>query len=208
MIKLLFDGPRRASLRLALAHGAGAGMESPFMTEIAADLGARGIRVARFEFPYMQRQRAGKRTAPDRLPILLETWSAVVAQLGAADGLVIGGKSMGGRIASMIADESKVRGVICLGYPFHPPGKPTQLRTAHLEKLKTSCLIVQGTRDTFGTREDVQQYALSKRIALEWIEDGDHSLMVRKKMGQDPKRARVQVLDRIEGFLKMRARGK
>jgi predicted alpha/beta-hydrolase family hydrolase len=208
MIKLLFDGPKRASLRLALAHGAGAGMESAFMTEIAAGLGARAVRVARFEFPYMQRRRDGTRSAPDRLPILEETWRAVVLQLGAADGLVIGGKSLGGRIASMVADELRVRGVVCLGYPFHPPGKPTQLRTAHLEKMKTACLIVQGTRDTFGTREDVRQYELSKRIKLAWVEDGDHSLTVRKKMGQDPVQARTQVLDRIEAFLKARARGK
>jgi predicted alpha/beta-hydrolase family hydrolase len=187
MLEMLFDGPKDATLRIALAHGAGAGMDSPFMNALAAALGERGIRVARFEFPYMQkRRRSGARTPPDRAAVLLQTWRDAVTQLGGGAQLFVGGKSMGGRIASMVADELGVRGVICLGYPFHPPLQPTKTRTEHLQRLKTRCLIVQGTRDPFGTPAEVRGYALSRRIRIEWIEDGDHSLATRRKLGHDP----------------------
>jgi uncharacterized protein len=100
--------------------------------------------------------------------------------------LIIGGKSMGGRVASMIADDlyaaGRIAGLLCLGYPFHPPEKPTQLRTAHLADLKTPTLIVQGTRDPFGTRDEVAAYNLSQAIALLWLEDGDHDLKPRKSI--------------------------
>lgn len=109
-----------------------------------------------------------------------------VAELGANGPLIIGGKSMGGRVASMVADElhsaGKVAGLVCLGYPFHPPGKPAQLRTRHLAGLVTPALICQGTRDQFGTREDVVGYALSENIQILWLEDGDHDLKPRKSM--------------------------
>jgi predicted alpha/beta-hydrolase family hydrolase len=91
---------------------------------------------------------------------------------------------MGGRIASMIADEVGAAGVLCLGYPFHPPGKPERLRTAHLETLKTPTLIVQGTRDRLGTEEEVATYALSPSIEVAWMGDGDHSFKPRKKSGR------------------------
>jgi predicted alpha/beta-hydrolase family hydrolase len=108
----------------------------------------------------------------------------VLDLVGPASEVVIGGKSMGGRIASMIADEAGVAGVVCLGYPFHPPGKPERLRTAHLETLETPTLIVQGTRDQLGTAEDVASYALSPSIEIAWMEDGDHSFKPRKKSGR------------------------
>ncbi|MGB5286064.1 MAG: alpha/beta family hydrolase, partial [Polyangiales bacterium] len=98
--------------------------------------------------------------------------------------VVIGGKSMGGRIATMIADEVSVAGVLCLGYPFHPPGKPGRLRTAHLGTMTTPTLIVQGTRDRFGTEEEVATYSLSPSIELAWIQYGDHSFKPRKKSGR------------------------
>ena len=104
------------------------------------------------------------------------------AELG-AENLVIGGKSMGGRMASLIADEAGVAGLVCLGYPFHPPGRPEKTRTAHLESLRTPALIVQGTRDTLGNREDVGRYTLSDAIGLTWLEDGDHSFKPRKASG-------------------------
>ena len=100
----------------------------------------------------------------------------IVGELGAPANLVIGGKSMGGRIATMVADELGVAGLLVYGYPFHPPGRPERLRTAHLETLHTNTLIVQGTRDTFGTREEVPGYTVSPTIKIEWIEGGDHSL--------------------------------
>jgi len=160
-------------------------MNTPFMTAFASGLADRGYRVARFEFPYMAaRRRDGRRRAPDRQPILLDTWRAAVAALGGGAGLVIGGKSMGGRMASLVADEVGARGLVCLGYPFHPPGKPDQLRTAHLEQLRTPTLIVQGTRDPFGGRNEVAGYRLAPAIRLHWIEDGDHSLAPRKGSGR------------------------
>lgn len=106
--------------------------------------------------------------------------------LAASGPLVIGGKSMGGRVASLAADglrdEGRIAGLLCLGYPFHPPEKPSQLRTAHLAGLRTPTLIVQGTRDPFGTRAEVETYALSDRIEILWLEDGDHDLKPRKSV--------------------------
>ncbi|HYN19586.1 MAG TPA: alpha/beta family hydrolase, partial [Thermoanaerobaculia bacterium] len=135
------------------------------MNIVARGLAERGLRVARFEFPYMRaRREAGKRGAPDREPVLRQTWLSVIAELGGGGRVVIGGKSMGGRIASMIADEAQVRGLVCLGYPFHPPGNPAKLRVSHLEPLRTPALIIQGTRDPFGTPEDVAGYSLSPAI--------------------------------------------
>jgi len=177
--ELIWDGPKRGAARLLLAHGAGADMHSPFMRVCAQALAERGISVVRFNFPYMERRRErGVRSPPDRAPVLLEHFGQVVAQLGAAQQLIIGGKSMGGRIASMIADELGVAGLVCLGYPFHPPGKLDKTRTAHLAALRTPCLIVQGTRDAFGTREDVSNYVLSPRVNITWIEGGNHDLKV------------------------------
>ncbi|MGH9398960.1 MAG: alpha/beta family hydrolase, partial [Thermoanaerobaculia bacterium] len=139
-------------------------------------VGERGWRAARFEFPYMRARRSsGKRGAPDREPVLRQSWLETLAALGGGGKLVIGGKSMGGRIASMVADEAGVRGLVCLGYPFHPPGKPERLRTKHLGQLATPALFLQGERDAFGTREDVAGYRLSPAIRLLWMEAGDHS---------------------------------
>lgn len=113
-------------------------------------------------------------------------YRAAVADLAVAGPLVIGGKSMGGRVASMVADElhrdGKAAGLLCLGYPFHPPGRPDRPRTRHLETLETPALICQGTRDPFGTREDVESYRLSDRIGILWLEDGDHDFSPRKSV--------------------------
>jgi predicted alpha/beta-hydrolase family hydrolase len=181
----LSDGPDDAPQTYVFAHGAGGAMDTPFMNTVARGLGQHGIRVVRFEFPYMAARRTvGKRGAPDREPVLLAAWRDVVARLGGGERVVIGGKSMGGRMATLVADELRVRGVVCFGYPFHPPGAPAKARTAHLENLVTPMLVLQGERDPFGTREDVAGYHLSKRIRLEWIPDGDHSLKPRAKSGR------------------------
>ncbi len=182
---LLVDGPAKARLTLVLAHGAGAPMDSPFMNTIASGLADEGLRIARFEFPYMRARRLqGKGGAPDREPVLLETWREAIKLRGGGTNLIIGGKSLGGRIASMVADEMKVRGLVCLGYPFHPPGKPERLRVKHLETMRTPALILQGTRDTFGRREEVEDYKLSKHVRIVWIEDGDHSFKPRVSAGR------------------------
>lgn len=184
---MIFDGPA-AGPAVALAHGAGAPMDSPFMNTIATGLGAAGLRVARFEFPYMRRRReTGEGRPPDREPVLRQAWLEAIAALGGAERLVIGGKSMGGRMASLVADEAGVRGLVCLGYPFHPPGQPDRLRTAHLKDLRTPTLIVQGTRDALGSRVEVETYDLSPAIRLVWLEDGDHSFKPRVSSGHREK---------------------
>jgi predicted alpha/beta-hydrolase family hydrolase len=206
-IPLLREGDGQVLGTIVLAHGAGAPMDSPFMNERSAGLAARGAAVVRFEFPYMHARRVdNKRGGPDRQPELLATYRAVIAQLGDPRSLVIGGKSMGGRMASLIADELQVRGLVCLGYPFHPAGKPKQLRVAHLETLTTPTLIVQGTRDTLGDRSEVGSYTLSSRIQLAWSEDGDHSFAPRKKSGRTTAQAMQEAIDHVAAFMASRPR--
>ncbi len=180
-----FDGPAGATQRVVLTHGAGAPVDDPFFGALVARLVERGVCVLRFEFPYMQKRRAdGRRRGPDRTPTLLDCWRAVVAELGGGARWAIGGKSMGGRMASLIADEVGARALVCFGYPFHPPGQPDQVRTEHLAGLKTPTLILQGTRDPFGTPDEVAGYPLSPAIRVHWLEDGDHSLKPRKRSGR------------------------
>lgn len=198
---LIFDGPKDASRTIALTHGAGAGMDTPFMNAFATGLADLGVRVARFEFPYMAKRRTqGQRCPPDREPVLRATWLEVVKTLG-PERLVIGGKSMGGRIASLVADEAAVPGLICLGYPFHPVGKPKQLRVAHLEALRTPTLILQGTRDPFGNRQEVAGYRLSPSITLHWLEDGNHDLTPRKLSGRSQQQNWQKALAAIAKFM-------
>lgn len=172
------DGPARAKHTYLFAHGAGGAMDVGFMNVVAQGLAEHGIRVVRFEFPYMAARRASKKRggAPDRQPVLLDTFKRVVEEHGGGAKVIVGGKSMGGRMASMIADEVGARGLLVFGHPFHPPGKPAQTRTEHLAELRTPTLILQGTRDIFGTRDDVAAYKLSPAIHIEWMEGGDHSL--------------------------------
>jgi predicted alpha/beta-hydrolase family hydrolase len=125
---------------------------------------------------------------------------SIIETLG-AKGLVIGGKSMGGRIASLIADEAGVAGLVCLGYPFHPVGKPDRLRVAHLATLTTPTLIVQGTRDPFGTREEVAGYALSDAIKIHWLEDGDHDFKPRKASGHTQQQHWHDAVAAVAGFI-------
>lgn len=179
----LYDGPSDARATMLLAHGAGAAMDSSGMTALAEVIASQGLRVARFEFGYMAARRNGNRKPPPKAELLIPEYAAAVEALG-ADRLIIGGKSMGGRVASMVADElygqGKISGLLCLGYPFHPPNKPDKLRTAHLEAIRTPTLICQGTRDPFGTRDEVETYDLAETIEFLWLEDGDHDLKPRK----------------------------
>lgn len=186
-LTFLFDGPQKAKHTILLAHGAGAPMDSPSLTATVHALAASGFRVARFEFAYMAGRRTqSSRKPPPRAEKLNPEYIAAVEALDAKGPLIIAGKSMGGRVASMVADDlfaaGRICGVLCLGYPFHPPAKPEQVRTKHLVDLKTPTLIVQGTRDEFGTREDVSTYALSPAIDILWLEDGDHDLKPRRSI--------------------------
>jgi predicted alpha/beta-hydrolase family hydrolase len=180
----VIDGNASAPVTILLAHGAGAPMDSASMNATSAALVGADFRVARFEFDYMAARRRGHRKPPPRAENLMPEYRVAIERLNAPGPLLIGGKSMGGRVASMVADDcyaaGQVAGLLCLGYPFHPPGKPQQLRTAHLADLKTPTLICQGTRDEFGTRDDVAAYDLSSAIDIFWLEDGDHDLKPRK----------------------------
>ena len=181
-VRFLKDGPEKPEILFLFAHGAGAPMNSTFMSDVASRIAEAGIGVWRFEFPYMAERRKGRKRGPDRPDVLLESWRSAVDQ---AEGPspYIGGKSLGGRIASMIAAEAAVRGIICFGYPFHPPGRPERLRTAHLKTLSVPGLILQGERDPFGRPDEVSGYELSPAIRVEWIPDGDHSFKPRKRSG-------------------------
>ncbi len=210
MPDFIFSGPASSPVTLLLAHGAGAPMDSPWLNAFAERLAAKNIRTARFEFAYMAARRNGEgRKPPPRAETLIAEYRAAVEAIGEKP--VIGGKSMGGRVASMLADalfaEKKIAGLVCLGYPFHPPGSPHKLRTAHLETLNTPALICQGSRDPFGTWEEVSGYKLSPNIELCWLEDGDHDFRPRKASGQTAGGNLDAAADRVADFC-VRTEGK
>lgn len=194
---LLFGGPASSPVTLLLAPGAGAGQASPGMAAIAEALATAGLRVARWDFAFRSRPRP----VPPKAETLVPEVTAALGALEARGPVVIGGKSMGGRVASLAADPlhaaGRIAGLLCLGYPFHPPNRPDRPRTTHLADLRTPTLIVQGTRDPFGTPEDVAGYALSRSIEIHWIEDGDHDLKPRR---------RVTGLSHAEALARMAAR--
>jgi predicted alpha/beta-hydrolase family hydrolase len=176
---LLIDGDPGAPA-FVFAHGAGAAMDSRGMTALATRIAARGVRVVRFEFAYMAARREGQRKPPPRADTLLGEYRAVVADVGGRP--VIGGRSMGGRVASMIAADPAVAALVCVSYPWHPPARPDQPRIAHLADLMTPTLIVQGTRDPFGSPAEVAAYQLSPAIEMLWLDDGDHDLTPRRSV--------------------------
>lgn len=194
------------------AHGAGAGQRHPFMVAVARGLAGRGIDVVTFNFPYMEQ----KRKVPDKAPVLEAAFREAVAgvvadvvadvgadlQVGPDRRLFIGGKSMGGRMATHLAAQGLegLRGVVALGYPLHPPGRPDQPRTAHLPSIAVPVLIVQGERDTFGTPSELKPVIETMRapVTLHVVEGGDHSLAVR---GRTPDETRAPVLDAIAGWM-------
>lgn len=183
MTDVLIDGEQDSPV-FVFAHGAGAGMEHSFMESVANGLVDKGVRVIRFNFPYMvKRAEDGKKRPPDRAPKLLEAFQAVIDAHSAPGPIVIGGKSMGGRMASLLAEADNVAGVACLGFPFHPPGKPENYKGEHLASIGKPCLILQGERDTFGKKEEFEQFELSAAIKVKFIPDGDHSFKPRKRSG-------------------------
>ena len=199
-VALDFHGPPAAASLLLLAHGAGAGCQSDFMQSMAAGLATAGCRVGLFDFPYMQRAtEEQRRRPPDRQPRLLECWQLVLDQvkLKVNQRLIIGGKSMGGRMASLLFEESTAAGLLCLGYPFHPAGKPEKQRVEHLTAIRKSVLIVQGDRDPLGNREDVESYSLPSHFQVRWLADGDHSFKPRLKSGWSEQQHRQQAIQWI-----------
>ncbi|OLU35705.1 alpha/beta family hydrolase [Pseudomonas sp. PA27(2017)] len=207
---LLWDRPTGASqATLILAHGAGAPMDSDFMNLMAGKLAARGLTVVRFEFDYMAaRRQDGKKRPPNPQAKLLDCWRAAHAAVRhqVTGPLAIGGKSMGGRMASLLADELDADGLVCLGYPFHAIGKADKPRTAHLADLKTPTLIVQGERDAMGDRHTVAGYQLSAAIELCWLAAGDHDLKPLKVSGYSHEQHLDSAADAVVAFLKICSR--
>lgn len=198
---LLLDGPADAPATLLLAHGAGAAMDSPWMDTVTALLADRGVRVARFEFAYMAARRTtGTRGGQPRAEAVLDEYRAAVDAV--AGPVVVGGKSFGGRVASMIADDVGAAGVVALGYPFHPPKRPDRLRTEHLLTLRTPMLVCQGERDPFGTLQEVPGYGLAASIAVHWAPDGDHSLKPRRASGRTEADNLADAADAIADFVR------
>ena len=190
-----------AGTLFVLAHGAGAGQNHPFMVTTARGLAARGVDVVTFNFPYMAQGRRG----PDRPPVLEQSFRDVIdaaRQWSRASRLFIGGKSMGGRMATHLGAQGLqgLNGIVVLGYPLHPPGKPEQLRVAHLPAIDVPVLIVQGERDAFGTPDEFVPHieAMKARVTLHVVRGADHSLAVRGAKGKD---VHESILDTIVGWL-------
>ena len=208
MTEIMSRGAEDAPYHILLAPGAGAPMTSPFLETMAGLIAERGIRVSRFSFSYLTPRASSTRRPPPRAELLIPEFhraiDRVLASTPPGQKLVIGGKSMGGRIASMMADEQlaagRIAGLVCLGYPFHPTGKPEQLRTDHLKALKCPALIVQGERDPFGSRAEVEAMTLSPAILFAWIGDGDHDLGPRGGSGFTRKANLAAAADAVRAF--------
>ena len=202
MTSSLLDNPTVISPRatLLLAHGAGAPMDSEYMDRLAEALALRGVQVLRFEFPYMAaRRESGGKRPPNPMPVLQDSFREHYR--AAPQPLYIGGKSMGGRVASLLADELQPAGLICFGYPFHPPGKPEKTRTEHLADLRTRALVLQGTRDPFGKPDEVAGYVLSEQLQVSWLDTGDHDLKPLKSSGLTQAELIDQAAERAAVFM-------
>lgn len=176
------------------AHGAGADMQSEWMLDFDNLLSQKGIKVVRFNFPYMiKRSQDGKRRPPDRQSKLLQAFAEQIEKL-ISQGLLsddtklfIGGKSMGGRMASLLTCDSdyqfNIDGVICLGFPFHPAKRLDKFKGEHLATINTPTLILQGERDVMGNKQEVLSYLFSDKVTVHFLTDGDHSFKPRVKSG-------------------------
>lgn len=201
MTQVRVDGDSHP-LTFIFAHGAGADMDHEFMAAVAAGLAQNGIKVVRFNFPYMvKRSEDGKRRPPDRAPKLLDAYQAVLAEY-ASGPVVIGGKSMGGRMASLLSEHSHVAGIACLGFPFHPPGKPEKFKGDHLATMPKPCLILQGERDTFGTQAEFAGFTFSDQVEVSFLPDGDHSFKPRKASGHTEAGNIALAVERLTQFIK------
>lgn len=197
MLEVIREGAENAPARILLAHGAGAGMEHDFLARLSALLAGQDIEVVRFNFPYMSKRALdGKRRPPDRQPVLLAHWRERVREF-AHPRLFLAGKSMGGRMAAEICDEMNAAGLFILGYPFHPPAKPDSWRGEVLKQIKTPTLLLQGERDTFGSRAELADFPFSPAVSVHWLTDGDHGFKPRKASGVSEQENLQQAADRI-----------
>lgn len=201
MHEVIREGASDAPVRILLAHGAGAGMEHAFLAELSRLLAEPDIEVVRFNFPYMiKRARDGKRRPPDRQSALLEHWRQMVREF-AHPKLFLAGKSMGGRMAAEIADEMNAAGLLILGYPFHPPAKPDRWRGEVLKQITTPTLLLQGERDTFGSRAELVDFPFSSAVSVHWLTDGDHGFKPRKASGVSEQENLQQAANEIRRFV-------
>lgn len=197
-VLILEEGPESGPVFL-FAHGAGAGMQSSFMSAVSSALALRGIKVVRFEFPYMaERRESGKKRPPDKMPNLLACYRNILTQFPDA---VIGGKSMGGRVATLLAAEQPVRACVVLGYPFYAKGKMESPRTAHLTGISSPLLIVQGERDALGDAAWFAEQANLQDLNIHWLPDGDHDLKPRKSSGYTQQGHIESLADKLAHFI-------
>ena len=205
MPEVMREGATDAPIRILLAHGAGAGMEHDFLARLSALLAGPDIEVIRFNFPYMSKRALdGKRRPPDRQPVLLAHWREMVHQF-AHPRLFLAGKSMGGRMAAALydneGDEMNAAGLLILGYPFHPPAKPDSWRGEVLKQIKTPTLLLQGERDTFGSRAELADFPFSPAVSVHWLTDGDHGFKPRKASGVSEQENLQQAADQMRRFI-------
>ncbi|MGL4505437.1 MAG: alpha/beta fold hydrolase [Aeromonas sobria] len=208
MIDVLREGAVDAPVRILLAHGAGAGMDHAFLAELSRLLAGPEIEVVRFNFPYMtKRAQDGKRRPPDRQPLLLEHWRQMVREF-AHPRLFLAGKSMGGRMAAELyhdgGDAMNAAGLLILGYPFHPPAKPDRWRGDVLKQIKVPTLLLQGERDTFGSRAELAEFPFSPNVSVHWLTDGDHGFKPRKVSGVSEQENMQYAADTIKHFVALR----
>ncbi|MFM4908103.1 alpha/beta fold hydrolase [Aeromonas dhakensis] len=205
MHEVIREGAVDAPVRILLAHGAGAGMEHAFLAELSRLLAGPEIEVVRFNFPYMSKRALdGKRRPPDRQPVLLDHWRQMIEEF-AHPRLFLAGKSMGGRMAAELyqesEDEMNAAGLLILGYPFHPPANPDRWRGEVLKQIKTPTLLLQGERDTFGTRAELADFPFSSAVSVHWLTDGDHGFKPRKSSGASEHGNLRQAAERIKDFI-------
>lgn len=205
MHEVIREGAVDAPVRILLAHGAGAGMEHAFLAELSRLLAGPDIEVVRFNFPYMSKRALdGKRRPPDRQPVLLDHWREMVREF-AHPRLFLAGNSMGGRMAAEISDEiyceMNAAGLLILGYPFHPPARPDRWRGEVLKQIKTPTLLLQGERDTFGSRVELADFPFSSAVSVHWLTDGDHGFKPRKSSGLCEQDNLQQAASRIRQFV-------
>ncbi len=201
--RLLTTGPGNGTHVVILAQGSGMPMDAPPLETIAKGLGGHGIDVVRFEFPFMAaRRNDGAPRSPDDDSSLAAHFAKVVAEISHPGRLVLAGWSLGGRIAVLIAPAIDAVALACLSYPFHPIGQPNAREALDdLRRLELPVLIIQGTRDAFGNREQIRGYRLAARVRVHWMEDGNHALQPRAQSGFTQEQQMSGAIPALGGFI-------
>ena len=205
---ILLKGPKEGKNILLLAHGAGAPMDSIFMRTISKGLNENGIITIRFEFPYMAKRRLGKKSFPDKIPVLCEFYTSLyyqIKKLYPNKKIWLSGKSMGGRVSTIVSKSIDVEGVVVFGYPFHPINNIDNIRLDNLQLDGPPILIIQGTRDKFGNIEEVKKYNINKKNFIYWLNEGDHSFNTLKKSSISTQKSIQKACDIASLFIKSKS---